>query len=299
MRSAVDPSVGFLVVLGRAGTAALERWWLLVALYVPNALLAAVAAVPAFFGALALASTGPWVGETVDGGYPNVFLELAASLSGAAALREQPADALAAAGTGALLALAFALLAVPLQWLAYTLASGGVLAALAGTATVGWWGECRRWFWPYLRFGILAALLVGLIGGLGAAAIAVAPGGDAPLLVTKLVFVGLWMSCASGLMEVGRADMMVRQDRRALRAVGRALAALVRPRWLLQAAGVWVALGFLGWLFVSLGGAVLVGVPALALVAAFVAQQALAVAGAWLKVARLSAAVQLAQARRH
>lgn len=280
-------------MLGRAASASLRRWPLALALYVPGAALAFASAVPIFFAAVALESGGPWVAEIAEGGLANVLLEVAAAGSSRGALGEPPAAAFEAAGAGAVAGLAGAPVAVLLQGLAYTFVSGGVLARLVGGREAPFLPVCRRWFWPMLRFGALALLVLVVLAGLGLAAIAVSPGGGASVVALKALAAVAWVGCVDGLLETARADMVARDDPSALGALGRAFGLVVRTPLLAQAVLLWLALAALGGVLSSVAVVALAGVPALALLAAALVQQGLALLGAWLKLIRLAVAVEL------
>ncbi len=162
------------------------------------------------------------------------------------------------------------------------------------------WSACGRWFWPMLRCGILNTAIFALGAPAGLALVAFLPGdqecaGPFCPLSYRLLVVILWLACLNGLLELARANLVARRDMRALRALGRALALLARPRSLLRALAAWLLLALVSAAFWGLVFGVLLLVPATALAAAFVAQQAVAFLGAWLKLLRLRAALWLAR----
>jgi hypothetical protein len=304
-------ALGFLV---RASRAAGRAPGLALALYAPSALLALLTAAPMLAVMRGLASSGPWADRVAAGDYLNVLVEAGASAAGQAALGG------AAPRSGGVLApgLALALLAAPvgiaLQALAYAVVAGGVLARLGGDPAEPLARAGARWLWPMVRFELLAVALIGLLGLLGAGAIGLAGArvldlvggaplglgagsGAAPLLVTGGALVA-WLAglgAINGLLEIGRADMVWRGDRRAARALGRALALVGRPRLLAGACLAWLALGALGGLW-ALAAAAAGALGPGALLAGFALQQAVALAGAWIKVLRLAVALEIARA---
>ena len=280
----------------QAWRAALARRRLALALYLPGALLALTSTAPLFGGLAAISAAGLPLGGLVEGDYLNALVELVGPLAAERALPERPPDGEPVeALAGLLLAPLLALATVPLHGLAYTFLSGGLLEALLGRGRP-FWAACRHWFWPLLRLGLLGWLLsTGLLG----LSLTLLPGLDPSRLdrpVLPLAGLLAALLYLNGLLELARADLVARADRRAGRALARALALPGRPRLLLAALLLWLGLALLGAVFLALGGALLLAVPATALVAAFVIQQALALLGAWLKLLRLAVAVELAQA---
>ena len=284
------------LVAGRAAFSSATQWRLTLALYGPVACLALLGALPVFFGSVVVARAGDhWLREVADGGYANVLLEMTASVAGLTVLDAGPVDELDQAVAGVSISTLLLVLAVPLQGLSYTFLSGGVLDRLTETPRLPFLSACRAWFWPMFRLGLVALAIVLTLGSMGTLAVLRLPADGLVGGLVKVVLASLWVSSVNGLLELARADMVVRSDHRALHAVGRAFGSLVRPGQLAAALGWWAILGAAGLLLVSLTVATLVFIPALAVVASFAAQQVLALVGAWLKVFRLSIAARLAQ----
>jgi hypothetical protein len=147
-----------------------------------------------------------------------------------------------------------------------------------------------------LRFGLLA-LLVGLLSsGLVLLALALLPGSDPTAWSFRLLALAGWLACLNGLFELARADLVLRGDPRASRALGRSLALpFRRPRHFLLALLFWIALALLSTLYAGLFGGLLLLVPATAVAASVLLQQLLALLAAWLKLLRLAVAVELAR----
>ncbi|MHB1005904.1 MAG: hypothetical protein ACYC3S_09720 [Chloroflexota bacterium] len=289
-------------LFGRALAAAggtLAYWPLLLPLYVPSLLLGLVSAVPLYAAGQALASLGQWTEKIADGNAATVLMEtsLAVAANGQTVGQDLPREvvgALASFGVAAWIVV----LGVLLQGLVYNVLVGGVLEKLAGRTARPFWGACWRWTGPMLLFAAAGALIMLLLGGLGLALIIILPAGDLAGLLVKPLVAGLWLGCLNGLFELGRADMVVRDDRRALAALGRAFALLARPSLFLQALAIWIALVVLGaayWVVVGVGiGAMPVNIPALGL---FIGQ-VLALGGAMIKLVRLAVALTLAETAR-
>jgi hypothetical protein len=311
------PGSAALTWLGRGTRSAGRNPALALALYAPSASIALLTAAPMFLVMQGLAAAGPWAERVAVGDYLNVLLELGAAAAGQGALGREATRTTTASALVTALAFAAVPIGIGLQGLAYALVSGGVLARLGGDAATPFARLCARQAGPMVRFHLLALGLIATLGLLGALALALAGQlaldriGDrslglaagsaaAPLLVTgggTLVWLG-WVSAVDGLLEVGRADLVARADRGATRALGRALALATRPGLLAPAALVWLGLGLLtalGWaLGVAVGGAL----APRALLVGLALDQVIALAGAWLKVLRLAAAVEIARAAR-
>ena len=296
--------------MGRATRAAAFEWRLALALYFPTLLLALVAAAPAFVGSLALASLGQWAALLAQGDHLEVLLEAANALAATDALPgEAPPTALPTAGLGLGLAILLALSALIVQGLVYTFVAGGILDRLAGRRASlvspdeasnprdgSFWTACRRWFWPMIRFGLLAAVLWVALGALGVAAIGLIGaivGTTLPLMALAAL---AWLGCVNGLLELGRAYLVLGPDRSAGRALGRALRTPARPRFFWGAVLLWLILAAAGLAFAGVAVGLVVAVPATSILVAFVAQQIAALVGAWLKLLRLALAVELASA---
>ncbi|MCL5109793.1 MAG: hypothetical protein M1401_13170 [Chloroflexi bacterium] len=287
MRSpAAFPSFGREVALGLQ--AAVRRWPLALALYLPNLVLGLLSALPIFLAGEALGQLGPWTARLAEGDLANTLIEFSA-------LRQaSPPAELRAAGGDLVWALLLLALGVLAQGTAYNLLAGAVLGRLAGDDDVTFGSAFRRWAGPMFWFGFLALMVVLLAGTLGVVLVALLPvDGSASLLVKPLLGLG-WFALLNGWLEVARASMVARSDPRALRALGRAIT--LPGRVWLPAIVLWLLLGLVGALYLGLGGSLAVAVPgALALLAVAV-QQLVAFAGAWLKLARLGIALGVARA---
>jgi hypothetical protein len=278
----------------RALAAAVSHRRLVLALYLPSALLALVTAAPVFLAAHTLSLLGPWVPRAAEGGQLRFLLEVGASNAASSMLEEPPLPELTGAARGVLVGALGALFGVFLQGLAYNVVAGGVLERLAKSPDGSFWNACRHWVWPMLRFGILALLGLLALGGAGMALIAVLPGSAPSSLLAKVGGAVLWLALVNGTLELGRADMVVRRDRRAARALVRAIALPARPALFLQAVTLWAALAAVGAAYWGFTGAALATIPTTAVFAAFAAHQVVAALGAWLKLARLALAIEVA-----
>lgn len=287
------PAPSPLVLLGEALQAGWASSYLALALYLPSALLGALAALPVLVGSVSLARLGGWASRVAQGDLATFALEVAgASAGGGQTTALPPEVGLAAAGAG--LGVLLALGGVLLQGLAYTFLAGGVLERLgAQAAPPPFWRACRRWFWPMLRFGVLALAVFVLAAVLAGGAVALLPLGGVSGRLAGLLVAGVWLGLVNGTLETARAQMVVGGTPGARRALGRTLGRLGRPGFVGRALLVWLALAAGGGLLWSLAAPALVAVPATALVGAFFSQQVAALANAWLKLVRLSVAVQL------
>jgi hypothetical protein len=209
-------------------------------------------------------------------------------------LDEPPLPELAGAARGVVVGALGVLPGVFLQGLAYNVVAGGVLERLAKSPDDSFWSACRHWVWPMLRFGILSLLGLLAFGGAGMALIAVIPGSGSTWLSAKVGGALLWFALVNSTLELGRADMVVRRDRRAARALLRTIALPSRPVLFLQAVTLWAALAAVGAAYWCLTGAAFATIPAAAVVAAFAVHQVIAALGAWLKLARLAVAMEVA-----
>lgn len=279
--------------------AALRTPWLAAPLYLAN-LLAAMA--PALLGLALfgrLAGERPWASELLGPEWGDQVVEVAAAtvaegrLAGSA---ERVLPTILGAG-GASIGLVFPLLALAavVQGLAYAFFSGGVLERLAHGPKAGFWTGCRRWFWPFVRLGLLGTMVFGglLLGGLLVVA------GLAPLVGAgaALLMVG-WLAVVNGWLELARAGMVVEKDPRVAGALGRATQrALGMP---VTALGSWLGLGLIGVGLLAAQGTIgPADEPELGhLVVWLVVGQGLQLVGAGLKVVRLGAAVGLARSER-
>lgn len=279
-----------LLVFGRAVIAAAARWPLAVVLWLPSFLVALVATVPVAGAAERLASTSGLAELAVSGGWVEVGLELALGLGAEPSLLsgDQSRSLLFSTAIGAAVAVA----AVPFNGLLYTSVAGGVLERLAGSARP-FVQACRHWFWPMLRFGLLAVGTFGLGTAVGAVAAMGIPGGNPFNDGLRVLLLSAWVALINGWLTTARADMVVRGDGRALAALGRSLAVVVQP----APALLWLGVGLLSGIHATLAASALFGISALDVLPAALAFQAAALAGSWLKLLQLGLAVELARTR--
>jgi hypothetical protein len=279
---------------GRALAVAVRHWWLAFVLLLPSTLVAMLTAIPVFLGAHIFSALGPWVLRAAEGGYLEVALEVSASSAAGRLLGEPPPPEVAGVARSLAVAALGVLLGVFWHGLAYNVLAGGVLERLAGTPRFSFWNACQYWAWPMVRFGVLALLGLLTLGGAGVALIAMLPGGGLASLLAKAFGGVLWLALVNGLLEFGRASMVIRRDPSAARALARALALPARPVVFVQAAALWAMLATVAAAYWSLAGAVATAIPATSVAAAFSAQQVVAALGAWLKLIRLAVAVEVA-----
>lgn len=287
------PHRSLLPPLRHALGGAVSHWPLALALYLPSLLIALATALPFFLGMVALSALGPWVDLIARGSYLEAGIEMGAGLRPAGVSPGGLPPRLNAALAGVSLAVLLVFPGLLLQWLAYTLLSGGVLARLVGVQSASLWRLCWEWFWPMLRLGMLGFLLLVFLGGLGTTLLALAPEtGALPLASLALL---AWLASVNGLLELARAELVLRGGRSARAALARALRDLARPSSPLRALLAWLVLAALGAALWALGAAAQALVPAPHLAGILVFSQALALLGAWLKLLRLAVAVELAR----
>ncbi|MHB1131187.1 MAG: hypothetical protein ACYC4L_02245 [Chloroflexota bacterium] len=287
---AATTAPGPLTIAGRATRAALRRWPLALALYVPSTLFALLASLPLLAAADDLTRLGPWAQRLAGTDTLNSITEITTQLSGRPVPGELAA-AMAGAGSSVLLGV---LLLVPTS-LVYNVMSGGILQQLsAGGAAGSWWSGCRQWAWPMIWFGLLANALFLPLALVGLFAVLLVPvGGTAGFVVQLLLAVG-WIAFLNGLLELARASMVTRHDRHASPALGRAVRQL-RAGALASALLLWLSLAVLATFYNTVAGSILLAIPTTAPVLLVATQQLAALGGAWLKLLRLSAAVELAR----
>ena len=262
----------WLTVLRAGLTAAARQPLLALLLYLTSLLPATLTAVLAGLAA----GSQPWAVGLLAGDWLNLLVEIVAAVIASGRFGEVALPFLLVALIGALALLAQALL--------YAVAAGGILERLRDSdgPPGSFWGDCRRWFWPSVRLGLLGMVpFAGLaLGGL-ALLVLLGPTLALPGGVACLAVLGGWL-------ELARAGMVARGDPRAVAALRRSARLMLQPRWLVQVVPVWLILAALSWAVsvaqFSVGSA---SVPGTA-----VAQAALLV-GAWLKVARLATALAI------
>ena len=263
-------------------------------LYLPSLLLALGPASVTGLGLWVLAGDRPWPSALLGGDWANQAVELVGASAAPARLGGEASGGVGAAVGLAALTVPLGGIALLLQGLAYNFLAGGILERLRDGAHACFWGGCRRWFWPFLRLGMLGMALFGLLAMIGGLALG-------PLGTDLAAILGAsWLAVLAGWLELARAGMVARAERSAVRALGRATRAVFAPRFLPHLLANWFALGLVGlallaaqaWALGAFGPSQ-EGDSALAWVVAAVASQALYLAGAWLKVARLATALAL------
>ena len=271
---------------------------LAIPLYLANLLLALVPAT-LFTGALdAVAGDRPWAPALLGGNWLNQISEVATALT--SPLGRGSDGRYATAGIlGILGSLMLAAMLVA-QWLVYTFLSGGILERLWSTVEASthlstpFWRGCRHWFWPFAGLGLVGALAFVV---LSAAVSAVTAPAERLLGPTAATLVGaLLLSGVNGWIELARADMVRQQYRSGPRALLRAARLLLIPAVLPRALGIWIVAALLGLALLALNAAAIRPTERVSWTTAFAslaAGQALAFLGAWLKVARLAAALRL------
>ncbi|HEX2171019.1 MAG TPA: hypothetical protein VHL09_01065 [Dehalococcoidia bacterium] len=282
-------------MIGHALANAAREWRLAAALYVPNLFLGALVALPLLVGAGSVAPLGPWVERLTGGGYPDVILEAIGARSAASAVGAATPPEATALIFGPGLGLILLLPAAFVQWAAYTACSGGLLARLAGDRR-GFWTACQAWLWPMARCSLLNGAILVWLGLVGAALLLLIPWSDPTALIVKLLIWLIWLGLVDGLLELIRADIVASADRRVLTAAGRVFARLRQPRFFLGALAVWLLLVAAGLVFQAAQLLTLQAIPALAVAPALLVQQAIHIAGAWLKLLRLAVATELTRA---
>lgn len=271
---------------------------LAVPLYLANLVLA-LAPAALFTGALGtVAGDRPWAPALLGGNWLNQLADIVAAMT--SPLGRGADGRFATAGIlGALGSLMLAAMIVA-QGLVYTFLSGGILERLWSTVEASthlstpFWRGCRHWFWPFLGLGLVGALAFVVLS----AAVSVVTGPAERLLgPTAATLVGtLLLSTVNGWIELARADMVRQQYRSGPRALLRSARLLAIPAVFPRALGVWALAAALGFLLLVLNAAAIRPTERVSwttVLASLAAGQALAFLGAWLKVARLAAALRL------
>jgi hypothetical protein len=245
-------------------------------------------------GLSAVAGNRPWLGNLLGSGWFNVLVEV-----GLSAVVAPPPDR-ATVATLALDAVLVPPILLVLQWFGYTFVAGGIverlrIGRLPHADTPSFWADCRRWFWPFVRLGILGMLFVLVLAAIAGVVLAVL--GSAVRLSVSLVLFAAWLAILFGWLEMARATMVWHGDRSAYRALERAAQQVIRPRSLL----VWLVLALpvagllaLGMSRVAVGDA-LASIGPLPMV---IIGQIVAFLGAWVKMIRLAVAWRLVAGRR-
>ena len=257
---------------------------LALALYAGNM---ASAALVAALGLLALGAAAgdgdgggerPWVAGLLGGDWLNLLVEIVAAGVAGGRVGEAALTAVLLAAIGGL--------ALCLHGLVYALLAGGILERLRDGARARFWLGCRRWFWPFVRLGMLG---VAAFAGLGLGGVLALARLD-PVLGSSAVLLGAaaWVAVLNGWLELARASMVAGEDQSASGALRRASRLALRPDRLPHVLAAWLALAIVGLALPALQAAS----TAEPVVGAVVGQAAL-LGGAWLKVARLATAVAL------
>ena len=259
---------------------------LAVPLYLATLLLGLLPTIVALVGLIPLAGDRPWRTELLSAGWMNIAAEIVLS---AAYSRGSPEFALLL--VAGLVVFPLALLG---QVVAYSFLAGGILETLisAEATRLPFWAACRRWFWPFLRLGLLGSVLAIFSVVLGAALTGLARPFIGPDVSALLQFA--LQAVVLGWLELARALMVTESNRSVGVALRRAVRFAVRPLVLV----VWllIALPAAGLMFATLMPPAIEDPFATSeLVQALVFGQIVAFAGAWTKVVRLWVAAWLAQ----
>jgi hypothetical protein len=300
-------------VLGRIG-ASLR---LTVPLYLANLLLALGPAALYTLGLGTVASDRPWAGELLGGDWLNWVAEITGAVLSPLG-RDEDGRLVRGAVLGGLGGLLFGAMVVA-QGLAYTLLSGGILERLraagreraasahpvAGAASVAaghhaaphgvsFWAGCRRWFLPFFGLGLIGALAFVVL--LAAVGVVTSPLQRLLGSTGVALLVVLLASILNGWLELARADMVRQQYRSGPRALVRSARLLLLPRVLARALLIWTVAALLGLGLVALNAAAIRPAGTVTwgtVLTGLLIGQGLAFLGAWLKVARLAAALTL------
>ena len=220
----------------------------------------------------------PWAVGLLGGEWLDLLVEIVATGSASGRLAEVALPTILLVTVGGLAWL--------LQALLYALVAGGILERLGDAGGARFWPGCRRWFWPFVRLGLLGTVLfvaLAVAGTLALDALDAALGAGAGWLG-----IAVWLAVLGGWLELARAGMVARGDPGAAAALGRAARLALRPRRLPHLLAVWLVLAAIGAGVAAAQVAATdepVAGPVLGQVALF--------AGAWLKVARLATALAL------
>lgn len=260
---------------------------LAVPLYLASLGLSLIPATVAMLGVGSLAGARPWRIDLLGPDWLNLAAEIVARARTGA-----DATGLVLVGVALFVLLPTVML---LQLVVYSFLAGGILERLAAgdghEPAPPFWAGCRRWFWPFVQVGLLGAGILALLAlaGIGVGWLFGRAGG--PELSLLLQVVG--QAIALGWLELARAVMVCEGRRSATAALARAarLGAGLRPILL------WLVLALLqgGLLLVALQPpAVDDPYAVVSVLQALAFGQLLAFLGAWLKVLRLTVAVELA-----
>ena len=278
---------------GQAVRRAVRRPALALALYLPGALIALLASLPLQRDLRRYAPGGPWLDQLASGNWPAALLESLGLRAASVAFDEPPPTDMVPLLLTTVTSLSTVGLGLLVHGLLYSWLAGGLLAALRGDPG-GFWAHCRRWFWPMVRLGLLDLTVLTAVSVFGLVLLAALLGttpGTFPVAVAALAVLLLLLN---GILEVARAALVGRPDRRALGALRQALGLFISPDVLGAALLLWLFLALLGLVLVMAAVMVqLVNSPTLLTI---IVAQALAFLTAWLKITRLAVAVELHQA---
>jgi hypothetical protein len=278
---------------GQALRRAVHRPALALAFYLPGVLIALLASLPLQRDLERDAQGGPWVDQLASRNWPAALLELLGLRATSLALDEPPSTEMAQLLLTVVTSLSTVGLGLLIHGLLYSYLAGGLLAALRGEPG-HFWTHCRRWFWPMARLGLLDLTIltaVTVVGLVLLAALNFTPPGTLPIAAAALAVLLLLLN---GILEVARAALVGRPDRRAVGALRQTLGLFVSPRALGAALLLWLLLALLSSVLVA--ASIALQLANLPIPLTIIAAQGLAFANAWLKVSRLAVAVQLDQA---
>jgi hypothetical protein len=269
---------------------AFRRPVLALPLYLPGALIGLLASLLLQRGLERYSRSGPWVGQLASVDWPGALVELLGPRAAVEALGEPVSPELVGLGLTALSSLATLALGLLVHGLLYSGFSGGLLAVLRDEPG-SFWAHCRRRFWPQARLGLLGLALLGLVVGLGIGLLVAFPPRQLRTLLLAVGALAALLLVLNGLLELARAALVARPDRRARSALVRSLQLFRQPGLLLAALLLWLALALLGLVLAVAG--VAVHLANLAPLPTSLGFQIIAFAGAWLKLLRLAVAVDL------
>jgi hypothetical protein len=280
-------------LLLRSADGALRNPGLVLALYLPGFVLSLLSAIAIAVGAYLLDRHGSWSQLIASGGYVTAAIELLSLASERYIPGMAPPQSLIAAAALVALASALAVLSVLFEALAYAYFAGGIFSRLQGKPE-GFRATCRRWWGPMVRYSLLMLPVFVVVIPLGLFASFLLPVRGINGLIGKFFVFGLLLGILNGMLELGRASIVAREDGGVRRAMVRGLGSIARPALFVPAVLGWILYGLLSYVFSVDVIAAFVAVPALSIVPAFAIHQLAALAGAFIKLARLSLASELA-----
>lgn len=281
--------------LFRAADGALRNVVLALALYVPGLALSLLSALAAWLGFAMLDRNGNWSEQIASGGYVAAGVEFLSLAKERALPGTAPAPSLVPAAVLLSLAVAIGVLGILVEAYAYAYLAGGILSRLCG-AEAPFRASCRRWLGPMLRYSLLIVPVFIVAIPLCLFAAFLLPAAGINGLLAKIAAFGLLLGLVNGMLEYGRASMVIEENRSTRRALRQGLGSIVRSRTVLPAVLAWLLLGLLGYVFSVDVTSAFVAVPALSIVPALAVHQLAALAGAFIKLLRLSLATELVRA---